>query len=111
MGEENLDAVDVFCHAVHNVARIQAIRSGRSLRFKLVVEIVAQHRQGVEGNEVTGELLEVAGCAFQETQTHGTRDDEGNGPGAGAGSQARHGPAAQREQANADQQKDDARGD
>ena len=41
VGEENLDAVDVLRHAVHDVARIQAVRARGGLRFKLVVEVVA----------------------------------------------------------------------
>ena len=111
MGEKDLDAVDVLGHAVHDVARIQAIRARRRLGFKLVVEVVAQHGQGVEGHEVPGELLEVASCALEQAHAHGAHDDEGDGPGAGADGQAPHGPTAQGEQSNPGHQEDDARGD
>ena len=109
VGEENLDAVDVLRHAVHDVTRIQAVRARGGLRFKLVVEVVAQHRQAVEGHEVSGELLEVAGTALEEAEDHGAHNNNGDRPRAGAGGQARDRPAPQGEQADADHEEDDAR--
>ena len=111
VGEKDLDAVDVLGHAVHDVARIQAIRARGSLGLELVVEVVAQHRQGVEGHEVTGELLKVARQTLENAQANGDADDEGDAPRASARRQGCDGPAAQGEQADADHQEDDARGD
>ena len=58
-----------------DVTRIQAVRARGGLRFKLVVEVVAQHRQAVEGHEVSGELLEVAGTALEEAENHGAHNE------------------------------------
>ena len=111
VGKEDLDAVDILRHAVHDVARIQAIRARGSLGLELVVEVVAQHRQGVEGHEVTGELLEVAGQALEQAQADGANNDEGDAPGALPRREAGDGPAAQGKQGDADHEEDDAGGD